>query len=574
MRFFESRNQHAEHQKLVALDRSLAIIEFSPDGTILRANENFCRALGYGGEDLAGRHHRMFLPDDLTRSPEYPAFWRKLAGGAFDSGTYMRVRKDGQPVYIEATYNPVFGSDGKVASVLKVAADVTKTKLQAMENGDQLKALSLVQGVIQFSPGGVVLDANDNFSLVMGYGLDEIVGRHHRMFVDDKYAKTPEYEDFWRKLRSGVSEVDSFHRIGAGGKPVWLQAAYCPIRDLTGNVVKVTKFAYDMTDLLTLATGLSALARRDLRERLTKPFTSAFDKLRIDFNGAVENLEGAIAAAAGAADNVHASVDEIATGVTDLSQRSESQAASLEESAAALAEVTKAVGQTAQNAQLANALVGKARDDARKAGEIVTRAVDAMGRIERSSKEIANIIGVIDEIAFQTNLLALNAGVEAARAGDAGRGFAVVAMEVRALAQRSADAARQIKTLISASGADVNAGVGLVQQTGEALGAIVVKVAQVNGLVANIAGTTNEQRRSLDEVNIAVGQMDQATQQNAAIADQSTAAVQSMRDQVERLNETMKQFAVSKSSSADERTGSGARPSRSHSPGARTRRVA
>ena len=547
MPIFENRQQFADRQKLVALDRSLAIIEFMPDGTILRANENFCRAVGYEGEDLAGRHHRMFVNEDLARSPEYQAFWTKLAGGDFDSGTYLRKRKDGKPVYIEATYNPVRGANGKVTSVLKVAADVTNARMQAIENEDRMKALSQVQSIIEFTPEGVIVDANDNFSRVMGYQLPEIVGRHHRTFVEEGYGKSPEYEEFWRKLRSGASIVDSFRRVGANGKKVWLQASYCPIRDISGKVVKIMKFAYDITDLLMLGEGLSALARRDLRARLTTPFASTFDKLRTDFNEAVENLEGAMGAVVDLAANVEGSSDEIASGVTDLSKRSESQAASLEQSAAALSQVTKTVGVTTRNVHRVNEVVGQAGQDSRKAGEVVSQAVEAMARIEGSSKEIGAIIGVIDEIAFQTNLLALNAGVEAARAGDAGRGFAVVASEVRALAQRSAEAAKQIKTLISASGASVKDGVGLVRQTGDALGAIVAKVSKINGLIADIAAATEDQSRSLDEVNIAVGQMDRETQQNAAMAEQSNAAVQSMRDQVQRLNETMTQFMVSSS---------------------------
>ena len=574
MRLFESRTQLADRQKLTALDRSLAIIEFTPDGTILRANENFCKTLGYEGENLAGRHHRIFATADYARSPEYQEFWRKLNGGAFDSGTYMRLRKDGQPVYIEASYNPVFGADGKVVSVLKVATDVTRAKMHSLENEAKMRALSLVQGVVEFSPEGVIIEANENFILVMGYPLSEVVGRHHRMFVEDKYARSPEYEEFWRQLRSGASMVDSFHRIGAGGKKVWLQAAYCPVHDINGKVAKVMKFAYDITDLQILGDGLSALARRDLRERLTRPFSSTFDKLRVDFNAAVENLDGAVSAAVASASCVHASADEISTGVTDLSQRSESQAASLEQSAAALAEVTKTVAHTTQNVHRVNDVVSQAGEDSRKAGDVVGRAVEAMGRIERSSKEIGAIIGAIDEIAFQTNLLALNAGVEAARAGDAGRGFAVVASEVRALAQRSAEAAKQIKSLIATSSADVRDGVGLVRQTGDALGAIVAKVSEINGLVANIASATEEQSVSLKEVNTAVSHMDQATQQNSAMVEQSTAAVHSLRGQVDQLNETMNQFAVSKSPAAEEVAGHGANSPRRREPGARARRAA
>ena len=485
------------------------------------------------------------MTDETARSPEYQAFWAKLAAGDYDSGSYLRLRKDGQPVYIEATYNPVRGPDGRVASVLKVATDITKARLQALANEETMRAISRVQAVIRFTTEGIVLDANDNFGAVMGYRREEVVGRHHRMFVDEAYAQSAEYRDFWRRLGQGEAIVDSFHRVGANGKPIWLQASYGPIRDLSGKVIEIVKFAYDITDLLQLGEGLSALAHGDLSQRLTTPFASTFDRLRVDFNTALATLEGAMSGAVQSARNVGAGADEIAAAVTDLSQRTESQAASLEESAAALAEVTKTVGHTSRHVGRVNEVVGAAGEDSRKAGAIVVNAVEAMGRIERSSNEIGAIIGVIDEIAFQTNLLALNAGVEAARAGDAGRGFAVVASEVRALAQRSTEAARQIKALVATSGSDVKNGVGLVRQTGDALNAIVAKVAEINSLVAQIVKGTEEQSLALDEVNSAVGEMDKATQQNAAMAEQSNAAVQAMRDQVAQLNETMRQFQIS-----------------------------
>ncbi len=532
--------------KIDALDRSLAIIEFTPDGNVLRANENFCQVLGYAPAELVGKHHRIFVEPALVQSEDYRAFWRKLSGGAFDSGVYKRLRKDGSHAYIQATYNPVKDATGAVVSVLKVAADITRARMKSLEEEARLAALSRVQAIIEFRPNGEILDANDNFLTTMGYRLDEVVGRSHRMFVDPAFAASEAYRAFWARLNSGEPVVDSFYRIGAGGKKVWLQASYNPVFDLDGKVSKVVKFANDITDLGMLGDGLARLSQGDLRERLERPFSSTYDKLRIDFNNAVDNLNVALRGIADANSTAGASAQEIASASQDLSSRTESQAASLEQTAAALTEVTNTVQSTTKSALLANQVVSEAKSDAERSGAVVGRAVDAMGRIEHSSQEISKIIGVIDEIAFQTNLLALNAGVEAARAGEAGRGFAVVATEVRALAQRSADAAKQIKGLISASSNDVAAGVTLVRQTGEALGAIVAKVVDIDKLVAEIAAGAKEQNVALGEVNSTVSLMDQSTQQNAAMAEQANAAVDSMKQQMQTLSDAVDGFKIAR----------------------------
>jgi len=545
MSWFSGSSRLSEKAQMAALNRSLAIIEFSPDGTILSANENFCKPLGYAAADIVGKHHRIFLDPAEVASPDYAAFWRKLASGAYDAGAYKRISKDGTPVYLQATYNPVLAADGQVVSVLKIAADITEARLRAIETEAAMAALSKVQAVIEFKSNGEIIDANDNFLATMGYRREEIAGRPHRIFVDPAFAASPDYNAFWRKLNDGQMIVDSFRRVGKGGRAVWLQASYCPITDLSGKVVKIVKFATDISELMQLGEALARLARGDLSERIDKPFTPTFDNLRIDFNLAADKLSLQLGAIKGTLDNVGASAEEIATASQDLSSRTESQAASLEETAAALEQVTTTVKKTTENARLANQVVTEAKRDAEKSGEVVGRAVEAMGRIEHSSDEIGNIIGVIDEIAFQTNLLALNAGVEAARAGDAGRGFAVVASEVRALAQRSAEAAKQIKTLIATSGADVEAGVKLVRETGAALAAIVVKVAEINALARDIASGAEEQNAALSEVNTAISQMDQSTQQNAAMAEEANAAVESMKQQIHRLAGAVGEFKLS-----------------------------
>jgi methyl-accepting chemotaxis protein len=294
-----------------------------------------------------------------------------------------------------------------------------------------------------------------------------------------------------------------------------------------------------------LGEALDRLAKGDLRSRLDIEAVAEFQKLKDDFNNAVELLDQAMGGVSAATDGIRSGTEEISIAADDLARRTEQQAASLEQTAAALDEITQTVRRAADGANQAQEVVAGAKAEAERSGAVVDQAVAAMGEIETSSREIGNIIGVIDEIAFQTNLLALNAGVEAARAGEAGKGFAVVAQEVRALAQRSAEAAKEIKALIGASTKQVEAGVGLVGQTGEALQGIVGKVAEIDELIVQISASSHDQARGLSEVNTAVNQMDQVTQQNAAMVEQTTAATHSLKSQTTELASQVATFSIS-----------------------------
>jgi methyl-accepting chemotaxis protein len=294
----------------------------------------------------------------------------------------------------------------------------------------------------------------------------------------------------------------------------------------------------------SVSDALKALAAGDLTARISERFSEKFEVLAENFNISIKRLEETVAAVAANASAVHTSAGEVTRASDSLSQRTEQQAASLEQTAAALDQITTTVRKTSEGANEARQLVATAKKDAETSTSVVHDTVTAMNGIEQSSRQISNIIGVIDEIAFQTNLLALNAGVEAARAGDAGRGFAVVATEVRALAQRSADAAKEIKALISGSGQQVQSGVKLVAETGKALGRIVDQVAKLNDLISDIAASAREQATGLDQVNTAVNQMDQMTQQNAAMVEQTTAASHSLASEADALSRLVGQFRI------------------------------
>lgn len=535
--------------KIDALDKSLAMIEFDVKGTILAANANFCKALGYEAREIVGKHHSLFVEPEYAASQAYRDFWSRLAQGQFDAREYLRLGKGGREVWIQASYNPVKNAAGQVTKVLKVATDITAQKEAEAERAAKLAAVERVQATIEFTTEGVILNANENFLSVVGYGLSEIKGKHHSMFVDPTYARSPAYAEFWRKLNAGEFVAEEFKRIGKGGKEVWIQASYNPVFDAKGRVAKVVKFATEVTGRVNavdqIAVALERLAANDLSYRMSASIDAQFARVRDDFNSAVQALDETIGAVAMTTQNVNAGANEISTASDDLSRRTEQQAASLEETAAALDQITATVGRSAEGAKRASEAASGARVDAAKSGEIVGEAVTAMDGIEESSSQINQIIGVIDEIAFQTNLLALNAGVEAARAGEAGRGFAVVAQEVRALAQRSADAAKEIKVLIANSSAQVDRGVKLVGETGRALTSIAGKVSEIDTLISEIAQSSREQATGLGEVNVAVNQMDQVTQQNAAMVEEATAAAANLRTEAAELERLIARFNIS-----------------------------
>jgi methyl-accepting chemotaxis protein len=853
MGWFSNSKKSNNDLIVTALNKSLAVIEFEPSGIIITANNNFLDVMGYPLEEIQGQHHSMFVSKKEAQSSEYKSFWQSLKGGEFIADEFQRISKSGKDVWIQATYNPVKDEHGNVIKVVKFASDITAQKMLAVEAAGQIAAISKSQAVIEFGLDGSVLTANDNFLQTFGYQLEEIVGRHHRIFIEPEVAKSEQYQLFWQKLGRGEFDSGEYLRIAKDGSEVWIQASYNPIFDLSGKPYKVVKYATDITaqkelekeskrdadlssalticqasvmmadndlqivfannqlkqmfqarqgelqsvlgdfsvnsivgssitaffentaqqvqlytnltdsieskleiaslifniiatpwfnkegkrlgtiiewqdltesikkstaekraaeenlrvrraldrvatntmiantkndiiymneavqnmmraaeqdlrrdlpnfdcsqligqnidvfhknpahqrnllskltdtysaeilvggrtfglvanpifspenerigtvvewedrtaevaiekeiaDLvssarkgnldarvteqgkggffLRLAKGLNgligivddavtgtanmldAMANGDLSKRIEQEYQGSFEKLKRDANTTADKLTEVINRINTSATLVASGAEEISQGNADLSQRTEEQASSLEETASSMEEMTSTVRQNADNAKVVNELAEETRDKAQQGGEVVNRAVISMSAINESSKKIADIISVIDEIAFQTNLLALNAAVEAARAGEQGRGFAVVAGEVRNLAQRSAGAAKEIKELIRDSVGKVEDGTLLVNESGATLKEIVIAVQKVTEMISDIAAASEEQSSGIEQVNKAISQMDEMTQQNAALVEQASAASESMSEQANDMTRLLNFFTIS-----------------------------
>ena len=558
MGMFSRRSGSSDDRaKVDAIMRSQAVIEFNLDGTIITANSNFLSAVGYELSEVAGKHHRMFVDPAEAASPEYRQFWADLAAGKFQSAAYRRIAKGGREIWIQASYNPVFDKAGKPVKVIKFATDITEQKNQAADHEAQIAAISRVQAVIEFNLDGTVRDANDNFLATLGYTLDEIVGKHHRMFCDPAYTASNDYERFWDRLRAGEYVAAEFQRFGKGGREVWIQASYNPILDAQGKPVKVIKFATDITErkraegiISQLSASLAKMAEGDLSGRIDTEFTGEYEQLRLAFNSSLSRLFDIVTSLQQTSRSLKNATGEILAGANDLSERTTKQAATIEETSASVEQLSSAVHDNAARAATASQKAKAVSANATEGGAVMEQANTAMMAIESSSAKISNIIGLIDDIAFQTNLLALNASVEAARAGDAGKGFAVVAVEVRRLAQSAAQASSEVKVLIEASASEVKIGSKLVAQVASKLSDIVAGAQESSVLIDSIAQANSESSSSLEEVSVAVRQMDEMTQHNAALVEETNAAIEQTEAQASELDHIVEIFKIGQASQA------------------------
>ncbi|MEM8802634.1 MAG: PAS domain-containing methyl-accepting chemotaxis protein, partial [Pseudomonadota bacterium] len=489
--------------KLAAIDRSQAIIEFELDGTIITANENFIKTVGYSLDEIQGKHHRMFCEAAFASSAEYTSMWNKLANGEFIVGDFKRVAKDGSDIWINASYNPIVDAAGKAFKVVKFASDITEEKMRSLEEAGKMNAISRAQAMIEFQPDGTIITANENFCAATGYSLNEIKDQHHRIFCDKDQVATSEYANFWQKLGSGEGDAGKYRHIDRNGNELWLRASYTPIIDDEGRVTKVVKFAVNITPEI------------ELEQNVTRISASFVDQSATIAEGA----------------------DKVAAGAQTLGCTTEEISASIEELSASIDSI-------AQNGRVSDEIAQRTKGEADIGAKAIDRSIESMDLINASSEEINEIVKVISEIAGQTNMLAFNAAIEAARAGEHGLGFSVVADEVRKLAERSSQATKEITKLINETVKRVSQGSEVSREAGAAFKKILDGIAETTDSISQISVAANEQQTAARDVAEAVQSIVEASEEAVIASDKIAASTNDLNKGAQELRDEMSKLGA------------------------------
>jgi methyl-accepting chemotaxis protein len=538
----KAETAHALAQ-LAAIHRSQAVIEFKLDGTIITANQNFLNTLGYTLAEIAGKHHRMFVDPAEQAKPAYAAFWAALNRGECQAAEYKRIRKDGREIWIQASYNPILGADGKPVSVIEFATDITARKKRSIEDAGKMLAIGRAQAVVEFEMDGTIIDANQNFLNALGYTLAEIAGKPHSMFVEPAQRDSAEYRNFWDSLRRGQFQTAEYKRIGKGGKQVWILATYNPILDEAGKPLKVVELATDVTkqklagadsngqieairksqaviEFNMDGTIISANPKfldvmgytpADIQGKHHRMFVDPAEQAKPEYaafwsslnRGEYQAGEYRRIGRAGKVVWIQASYNpildlngkpfKVVKYATDVSAqamiriKAERARGFIESVAAGSEEMTTSIREISQT-------MVKSTETAASAVQQVESADTQAQKLTNAAQAMSGIVELISNITSQINLLALNATIESARAGEAGRGFAVVASEVKNLANQATQATDRIASEIEALN-------GISAEVAASLGAIKVAIASVSEFVTTTAAAVEEQSAVTDDMS-------------------------------------------------------------------------
>lgn len=553
--------------QVAALNKSPATIEFSLDGTVLTANDNFLHTLGYTLDEIKGKHHSMFLEASAVNCPEYRQFWDSLRQGNFQAGEFKRINKAGKQIWIQASYNPIMDLNGRPHKVIKFASDITAQKEAAFQNSIVRAMMDSMAASVTFADkNNIITYANPSAIELLRkvekhlpVKAEQIVGssidifhknpRHQQNLIAEPrnfpFEGQIRIADEYFSLKASRITDDQGNFYGSLVSWECVTTRVTAEQTIKSNMDRERHQAEELrTKVAAVLEVVSAMAAGNFDIIIPDLGNDAVGEVGVALQSAIESMKLALTEVRDVAGTVSSSAQQLTAVSREITNGAQTQASSLEETAASLEEITSTVKQNSDNAQQARQLATGSRDVAEKGGSVVGEAVQAMKEINESSKRIADIITTIDEIAFQTNLLALNAAVEAARAGEQGRGFAVVAAEVRNLAQRSASAAKEIKILINDSVRKVDNGSSLVNRSGETLSEIVNSVKRVTDIVSEIAAASREQLVGIEQVNKAVSQMDRVTQGNASQTEEMSGTASALLSHAVQLSELVSRFQL------------------------------